>query len=42
MTILSTLNWITEWYKPEGRMTPDEIAEHLSDFILTGLRKKMI
>jgi TetR/AcrR family transcriptional regulator, cholesterol catabolism regulator len=39
LTILSALNWITEWYKPEGGMTPDEIAENLFNFILTGLRK---
>jgi TetR/AcrR family transcriptional regulator, cholesterol catabolism regulator len=40
LTILSALNWITEWYKPGGKMTPNEIADHLSDFILTGLKKK--
>lgn len=40
LTILSSLNWITEWYKPEGSMKPDEIAEHLFNFILNGLRKK--
>jgi len=40
LTILSTLNWITEWYKPDGSMSADEIAENLSDFILMGLRKK--
>ena len=42
LTILSALNWITEWYKPEGQMSSDEIAQNLSDFILTGLRKKTI
>ncbi len=40
LTILSALNWIVEWYNPNGKMTADEIAENLSDFILTGLRKK--
>jgi AcrR family transcriptional regulator len=40
LTILSSLNWITEWYKPGGSMTPDEIAEQLFNFILTGLKKK--
>jgi hypothetical protein len=39
LTILSSLNWITEWYKPEGSMKPDEIANHLFNFILTGLKK---
>lgn len=42
LTILSAVNWITEWYNPKGNMTPDEIAEHLCDFILTGLRVKTI
>jgi len=40
LTILSALNWITEWYKPGGGMTPNEIADRLADFILTGLKKK--
>jgi AcrR family transcriptional regulator len=39
LTILSSLNWITEWYRPDGPMTPGEIAQHLFDFILTGLKK---
>lgn len=42
LTIVSALNWIVEWYDPKGRMTSDEIAENLSDFILTGLRKKSV
>jgi AcrR family transcriptional regulator len=40
LTILSTLNWITEWYKPEGPMSPEEVGENLCNFILTGLKKK--
>jgi AcrR family transcriptional regulator len=40
LTILSTISWIVEWYKPDGSMTPDEISEKLSDFILTGLKRK--
>lgn len=39
LSILSSLNWITEWYKPDGAMNPDEIADKLSDFILMGLSK---
>lgn len=42
LTILSAVNWIVEWYNPVGKMTPDEVAEHLADFILTGLRVKSI
>ncbi len=40
LTILSAVNWITEWYQPNGSKSPAEIAGHLSDFILTGLKVK--
>lgn len=40
LTILSSVNWIVEWYKPEGSLNADEIANKLSDFILTGLKKE--
>jgi|SRR5690606_7017197 len=40
LNILSSVNWIVEWYKPAGKMSPEETAEKLSDFILTGLQKK--
>lgn len=39
LTLLSTLNWIVEWYNPNGNLSPDQIAERLFHFILTGLRK---
>jgi TetR/AcrR family transcriptional regulator, cholesterol catabolism regulator len=42
LTILSTINWITEWYKPGGPMTPEEIADNLCNFILSGLKKKSV
>lgn len=42
LTILSTVNWINEWYNPNGKMNPEEIAQKLSDFIMGGLRKKLV
>lgn len=39
LTILSSMNWVVEWYKPDGGMTPVQIAEKLTDFILSGLKK---
>lgn len=42
LTILSSLNWIIEWYKPSGSMTPSEIANKLADFILSGLTKEKV
>ncbi|MCC7297167.1 MAG: TetR family transcriptional regulator [Bacteroidia bacterium] len=39
LTILSSLNWVVEWYRPDGEMNPQQIAEKLNEFILTGLKK---
>ncbi len=42
LTILSAVNWIYQWYNPHGGMAPSEIAIKLSDFILGGLKKKLV
>ena len=42
LIILSAVNWIYQWYSPQGKMKPEEIADHLSAFILSGLRKKLV
>lgn len=42
LCVLSSVNWITEWYKSEGALNPRQIADKLSDFILTGLKKNNI
>jgi len=39
LTILSSVNWIVEWYKPDGKLNAQEIADKLSNFILSGLEK---
>ena len=39
LTILSSLNWVVEWYNPKGEMTAEQIADKLTDFILSGLKK---
>lgn len=39
LTILASLNWVVEWYRPNGDMTPEQIADKLTQFILSGLRK---
>ncbi len=39
LTILASLNWVVEWYRPNGDMAPEQIADKLTQFILSGLRK---
>jgi AcrR family transcriptional regulator len=39
LTILSSLNWVVEWYRPDGDMSPNQIANQLTEFILNGLNK---
>ncbi len=39
LTILSSLNWVVEWYRPNGAMSPNQISEKLTEFILSGLKK---
>ncbi len=38
MLILSSINWVYQWYRPDGPMTPDEIARKLTNMLLNGLR----
>jgi AcrR family transcriptional regulator len=42
LSILSTINFINEWYKPDGKMNAAEIADRLSNFIMGGLRKRLV
>jgi AcrR family transcriptional regulator len=38
--ILSALNYMFTWYRPDGRMTPEEIGRMMCDYILDGLRRR--
>ena len=38
--ILSVCNWFTQWYRPDGPQTVDEIADIFTDLFLTGLRRR--
>lgn len=42
LTILSSLNWVVEWYNPNGNMNSKEIANKLTQFILSGLKKEKL
>lgn len=39
MTILSAINWTHQWYRPAGKMSVDEIGDHLSQLLINGLIK---
>jgi TetR/AcrR family transcriptional regulator, cholesterol catabolism regulator len=38
--ILSSLNWTHTWYKPNGKMSPQEIGKNLADMLISGLKAK--
>ncbi|MFB1004826.1 MAG: TetR family transcriptional regulator, partial [Bacteroidia bacterium] len=42
LTILSSVNWIVEWYQPDGNLDAKQIADKLSNFILSGLKKQTV
>jgi AcrR family transcriptional regulator len=39
LAILGMCNWLYQWYAPEGRLTPQQIAEIFSDMALNGLAR---
>lgn len=36
-TILGALNWVPEWFSPEGPVTAEEVGERMADVLLSGL-----
>jgi AcrR family transcriptional regulator len=37
--VLSTANWVYQWYRPDGPLSADEIAAMFSEMIEKGLRR---
>jgi len=37
-TLLSAINWVHKWYRPEGKMSLQEIEEEFSKILIGGLR----
>ena len=37
LTLLASLNWLPSWYRPDGKLTPDEIAHRLAEQLLGGI-----
>lgn len=40
LLLLSAANWIYQWYKPDGGLTADEVADRFIGLILDGIRKQ--
>lgn len=38
--VLSVLNWMFTWYRPEGPMTPEDVGRWMSEYIFDGLRRR--
>ncbi|MFQ5744018.1 MAG: TetR family transcriptional regulator [Acidobacteriota bacterium] len=38
--MLGMINWIYQWYRPEGRLKDTELAEFLTDLFLHGVLRK--
>ena len=38
LAVLGMCNWLCQWYRPGGRLSPAEIAEQFTDLLLDGLR----
>ena len=36
--ILSACNWFTQWYRPDGRLSVDQIADAFGELFLRGMR----
>ena len=37
--ILGALNWTTRWYKPDGKLQPQQVADAFADYLVRGLSK---
>lgn len=40
LTLLSGLNWVYDWYKPNGKMSPEALADQLADTFILGIKEK--
>jgi TetR/AcrR family transcriptional regulator, cholesterol catabolism regulator len=40
LLVLSAANWTYTWYRPEGPLTPEEVADRFTDLLLAGLGAK--
>lgn len=36
--MLGAVNWTARWFRPEGAQTADQVAEHISQYLVKGLK----
>ncbi len=39
--VLSSLNWVYQWFKPDGKLTGDELGKMMAEYIFDGLRRRL-
>ena len=39
--MLGALNWSVQWFRPDGQMTAEEVAEKFADYLIRGLLAKV-
>jgi len=37
LALIGSFNWLTHWYRPDGPLSPREIADRFSDIFLAGM-----
>jgi AcrR family transcriptional regulator len=42
LLVLSAANWTYTWYRPDGPLAPDEVADRFTDLLLAGLGRKEV
>jgi len=40
--ILSSLNYLFTWYRPDGPMTAEEVGSMMADYILDGIKRRTV
>jgi AcrR family transcriptional regulator len=40
MLVLSSVNWVPQWYNPSGPLSPEEVADRFVELILRGLEPR--
>jgi TetR/AcrR family transcriptional regulator, cholesterol catabolism regulator len=38
LAVLGMCNWLCQWYRPGGRLSPAEVGDQFADLVLDGLR----